>query len=184
MAETETKPKQEVATATALTPAERAARLARAETLVKDHMLMSAGVGLIPAPVLDIVAGVGIQLALLKRLADLYSVPFSESAARGVITSLLGGVGTGVLAAGIFLSAVKLVPGAGTLFGVVSMPIALAAVTYAIGKLFIAHFEIGGTLADFNVSANRHYFKELVQRGRHVASSLTPSSAAKDPAKS
>ena len=170
-------------TTKALTRAERAARLARAETLVKDHMLMSAAVGLIPAPGLDIVAAIGIQIALLKRLADLYGVRFSEHAARGIITSLLGGVGAGALAGGIFMSAMKFVPGAGTLFGVVTMPIALAAVTYAVGKLFIAHFELGGTLADFSAAAQRPYFKELVQRGRQVASTLTPSRTAKDPAK-
>jgi uncharacterized protein (DUF697 family) len=168
---------------TTLTPAERAERLARAETLVKDHMLMSAGVGLIPAPGFDIVAGIGIQIALLKRLTDRYGVPFSEHAARGIITSLLGGVGAGVLAGGIFMSAMKIVPGAGTLFGVVTMPIALAAVTYAVGKLFIAHFELGGNLADFNAAAQRPYFKDLVHRGREAATTLIPKRTAKEPAK-
>jgi hypothetical protein len=145
MAETDTQVKPE--TTPALTPAERAARLARAETLVKDHMLMSAAVGLIPAPMFDIVAAMGIQIALVKRLADVYRVPFSALAARGIVTSLLG------------------------------------AVTYAIGQVFIAHFELGGTLADFNVAAQRPYFKDLLQRGREVASTLTPSRAAKAPAK-
>src|SRR5437016_4058068 len=126
-----------------------AARLARADTLVKDHMLMSAAVGLIPAPGIDLLAGLAIQLALLKRLANLYGVTFSENAARGIILSLIGAIGTGGLAAGLFFSAFKLIPGAGTLFGVVSMPIAMSAVTYAIGKLFINHFELGGTLRDF-----------------------------------
>jgi uncharacterized protein (DUF697 family) len=167
-------------TTATLTPAER---LARADTLVKDHMLLSAAVGLIPAPGFDIVAGIGVQVALLKRLADLYGVPFSEHAARGIITALLGGVGTGVLAGGIFLSAVKIVPGAGTLFGVVTMPIALAAVTYAVGQLFIAHFERGGTMADFNAAAQRPYFKDLFQRGRQVASTLIPWCGTKAPAK-
>lgn len=177
MAGTETK-------APELSTADRAARLARAETLMKDHMLMSAAVGLIPAPGVDILAGMGIQLALLKRLTDLYEVPFSESAARGIITALLGGVGTGALAFGLFVSAVKLVPGAGTLFGVASMPLALGAITYAIGKVFIAHLELGGTLATFDVAANRGYFRDLLRRGRHVAATITPAAAAKDPAKS
>ena len=168
---------------TTLTPAERAERLAGAETLVKDHMLMSAAVGLIPAPGFDIVAGIGIQIALLKRLTDRYGVRFSDHAARGIITSLLGGVGTGVLAGGIFMSAMKIVPGAGTLFGVVTMPISLAAVTYAVGTLFIAHFELGGTLADFNAAAQRPYLKGLVQRGRQVATTLIPARGAKEPAK-
>jgi uncharacterized protein (DUF697 family) len=161
-----------------LTAGDQAARLARAETLVKDHMLMSAAVGLIPAPGIDLLAGIAIQLALLKRLADLYGVTFSENAARGIVMSLLGAIGTGGLATGLFFSAFKLIPGAGTLFGVVSMPIAMSAVTYAIGKLFINHFELGGTLHDFDVAANRGYFKDLVRRGRQVASEMTPSSRA------
>ncbi len=162
----------------AVTAGDGATRLARADTLVKDHMLMSAAVGLIPAPGIDLLAGMAIQLALLKRLADLYGVTFSENAARGIIMSLLGAIGTGGLAAGIFFSAFKLIPGAGTLFGVVSMPIAMSAVTYAIGKLFITHFELGGTLRDFDVAANRTYFRDLVQRGRQVAADMTPSSKA------
>jgi uncharacterized protein (DUF697 family) len=176
-----------------LTPAERAARLARAETLVKDHILMSGAVGLIPAPGLDILAGMGIQVALLKRLSDLYKTPFSENAARGIVTSLLGGLGTGALAGGIFFSAIKILPGAGTLIGVAALPISLAAMTYAVGKLFVAHFEIGGTLDSFNVAANRRYFSDLVKRGREVAGTLTTSASrraatttpatAKDPAR-
>jgi uncharacterized protein (DUF697 family) len=177
MAETTAKAGHEGTSTAALTPSDRAGRLARAETLVKDHMLMSAAVGLIPAPVFDIVAGMGIQVALVKRLCDLHKVPFSEKAVRGTVSALLGGVGAGALATGIVASAMKLVPGVGTLFGVAAMPVSLAAVTYAIGQVFIAHFEIGGTLGDFNVSANRPYFKELLQRGKQVAASTTGSSS-------
>lgn len=168
---------------TTLTPAERAVRLARAETLVKDHMLMSAAVGLVPVPVVDLLGGIGIQVALVKRLATLYGVPFSHAAVRGIVTSLIGSLGVGALATGVW-SAVKFLPVLGGAVGAVSMPIALAAVTYAIGKLFVAHFEVGGTLADFNVAAKRPYFRELLHRGRETASSMTGSAAAKDPAQS
>ncbi len=185
MANVEAKATQEAATTTSPTPADRAARLVRAETLVKDHMLMSAAVGLIPAPGFDLLAGIGVQLALLKRLTTLYGVPFSENAGRGIIMSLLGGVGTGALGGGLFFSAVKLVPGLGTLFGVASMPIAMSAVTYGLGKVFIAHLEVGGTLADFDATANRGYFRDLVRRGRQVAANLTATTptATKEPAK-
>jgi uncharacterized protein (DUF697 family) len=163
--------------APALSPADRAVRLARAETLVKDHMLMSLAAGLIPAPTFDLVAGIAIQLALLRRLCTLYGVNFSENLARGLILTLLGSVGAGALAMGLFISGLKVVPGLGTLLGVVSMPIALSAFTYAIGKVFIAHFELGGTLLDFDAAANRAYFREMIQRGRRVASTLAPPKA-------
>ena len=184
MADMDAKAKQDTATGMPLTPADRAARRAHAETLVKDHMLMSAAVGLVPMPGVDIAGGIAVQLALLKRLTTLYGVTFSENAARGIIMSLLGGVGAGALGSGLFLSALKIVPGLGTLFGVASMPIALAAVTYALGKVFVAHLELGGSLADFDAAGNRGYFRDLVQRGRQVAASLSASPpAAKDPAK-
>lgn len=163
--------------------AERAARRARAESLVKDHMLMSLGAGLIPAPLFDLVAGAGIQLALLKRLSDLYGVPFSESMARGLVASVLGGIGAGALATGLFFSGVKLLPGAGTVLGVVSLPVGLAAITYALGTLFTAHLELGGILQDFRPSSQRAYFRDLVRRGREVAAGLTPP-ASRNPARS
>jgi uncharacterized protein (DUF697 family) len=158
-------------------PADRAARLGRAETLVKDHMLMSLATGLVPLPALDLAAGMGIQLALIKRLCTLYGVPFSETAARGIVLSLLGTLGAGALGVGLFLSGVKLLPGAGTILGVVSLPIALAAFTYALGKVFIAHLELGGDLLSFDVRAQREYFRGLFHRGRAVARGLMPTRA-------
>jgi uncharacterized protein (DUF697 family) len=157
------------------TPAEQAARLARADTLVRDHMLMSLGAGLIPAPLLDLGAGFAIQVALLKRLSDLYGVPFSERAARAIVVSLLGGVGAGAVATGLFVTGAKLIPGVGTLLGVTSMPIALSAVTYALGTTYIAHLELGGILGDFRPGRDAAYFRGLVQRGRETAAGLAPS---------
>jgi uncharacterized protein (DUF697 family) len=158
-------------------PADRVARYRRAETLVKDHMLMSLATGLVPLPALDLAAGLGIQLALVKRLCDLYGVRFSESAARGIVMSLLSGMGAGALGVGVFLSGVKLLPGAGTLLGIVSLPSAIAAFTYAVGKVFVAHLELGGDLLSFNASAHREYFRGLFHRGRGVAKGLVPSAA-------
>lgn len=164
--------------------ADPAARLARAETIVKDHVLMNATVGLIPLPGFDILAGMGIQLAMIKRLTTLYGVPFQENAARGIIMSLLGGLGTGTLAGGLFLSAAKFMPGVGTVLGVAAMPVAVGVTTCAVGKVFIAHLETGGTLATFNAAANRGYFKDLVRRSREATAGILTPSASKSPAKS
>lgn len=179
MVETDPKSRREepadAAAPQAVPPADRAARLARAETLIRDHMLMSLATGLVPAPGIDLLAGLGIQLALIKRLCTLYGVTFLENAARGIVMTLLGGLGAGALGAGLFMSAVKLVPGAGTVIGVVSLPIAISAFTYGVGKVFVAHLELGGSLADFDAGSQRAYFREMVQRGRRVASGLVPS---------
>ena len=155
-----------------LAPAEGAARLAQAETLVKDHVLMSLAPGIIPVPGLDIAGGIAIQFTLLKRLCTLYGVPFSENVARGAVMSALGVIGAVGVAVGLFFSGVKLLPGAGTLFGIVSLPIAIGAVTYALGKLFVAHLELGGVLLDFRPASSRAYLKDMVRRGHQAAADL------------
>ena len=50
-------------------------------------------------------------------------------------------------------SSFKIVPGPGTLIGSVSMAGFAAASTYAIGKVFVRHFEGGGSMFDFSADS-------------------------------
>jgi hypothetical protein len=47
-----------------------------------------------------------------------------------------------------------------------AMPSAFAAsaLTYAIGRVFIHHFELGGTLLNFDADKLRSYFREQLRR--------------------
>lgn len=157
-----------------LTAEGRKARLLQAETRVRDHMMVCLGVGLLPFPLLDLAAAVTAQVTLVKRLCDLYEVPFSEKAARGTVTSLFGTLGAAGSALIIGASLGKMIPGAGTAIGMLSLPLMSAAYTYAIGNLFIGHFEIGGTLADFQSQKYSAYFRDLYKRGQEAAVCLTP----------
>lgn len=157
-----------------LTNDERKARLAQAETRVRDHMMVCLGVGLLPFPLLDLATAITAQVTLVKRLCDLYEVPFSEKAARGIVTSLFGTLGVAGSALIIGASFGKLIPGAGTAIGMMSLPLMSAAYTYAIGNLFIGHFEIGGTLADFESQKYSNYFRDLYQRGLQTAQCAMP----------
>jgi uncharacterized protein (DUF697 family) len=167
-------PEIEIVAAPALSAEDRQARLLIAETRVRDHMMVALGVGLLPFPLLDLAAAVGTQVTLVKRLCDLYDVPFSESATRGIVTSLVGTLGVAGSALIIGASFSKLIPGSGTALGMLSLPLMSAAYTYAIGNLFIGHFEIGGTLADFQSQNYSNYFRELYKRGKETAVSLAP----------
>ena len=146
-------------------------RLYRAEEIVKDHVLMSSAAGLIPSPSIDLLAAFGVQLTMMSRLCSLYGVPFSKNIGKGIILTLFGSVGSLAFASGLFFSAVKFVPGAGTLAGVVSLPLTLGAFTYGLGKVMIGHFEMGGGLLDFDPRVNNRYFKEMYGRGRAFATS-------------
>ncbi|MCB0572184.1 MAG: DUF697 domain-containing protein, partial [Phaeodactylibacter sp.] len=44
----------------------------RAQEIVKNHVLISMGAGLVPIPILDIAAVTAVQLDMVKNLAQLY----------------------------------------------------------------------------------------------------------------
>src|ERR1700754_479907 len=117
-------------------------REAQANEQVKKHAYVAAGLGLIPIPLLDLAAISATQLKLVKTLADHYDVPFSENRGKALIGALAGGAAPG-LAAGTTRSLLKFIPGVGGLLGMVTTPALAGASTYAVGKVFIQHFESG-----------------------------------------
>lgn len=149
-------------------PVDPAERRRQAEELVQRHMLYSMGAGLIPVPGVDVATGFGVQVLMLKRLSELYNVTFRDNLARTVIASLMatGGAAAGFAVAG---SVIKSIPLIGTVVGVLGMPIMLGAYTFAVGKVFIAHFEEGGTLLNFDIKDYRKYWDEMVAAGKRRA---------------
>jgi uncharacterized protein (DUF697 family) len=129
-----------------------------ASRLVNRFAVWSGVAGLIPLPVVDIVAVGGLQLQMLRRISQLYGVPFSENRGKALIASLGGALipaSSGMGAA----SALKAVPLVGTLVSGFVMPVLSAGATYAIGTAFIEHFASGGTLLDFNPPDYRDFVK-------------------------
>ena len=62
----------------------------RALELVDRLSLWSGAAGLIPVPLVDIAAVGGVQLHMLRRLSEIYGVPFSENRGKSILTSLAG----------------------------------------------------------------------------------------------
>jgi len=138
-----------------LTPAQR---LEMATKLVDRFALWGGVGGLIPVPVVDVAAVAGIQLQMLRRLSQIYNVPFSENGGKALIAALAGTMipaTSGIGAA----SMLKSIPVLGTIASGFVMPALAAGATYAIGKAFIQHFESGGTLLDFNPPDYREFIK-------------------------
>jgi uncharacterized protein (DUF697 family) len=153
-------------------------RDALASEVVDRFSLWSGAAGLIPVPFVDVAAVGGVQLVMLRRLSEIYGVPFSENSGKSVIASLAGSVlpaSTAMTGAMTFGSLVKGLPGIGWAVGALSMPVLSAGATYVIGKVFIQHFASGGTLLDFNPPDYREFIK--VQKEKFSARSATPPSA-------
>ncbi len=148
---------------------EEDAKVSDPASIVRNHVLVSMGVGLIPFPLLDLAGLAGVQLNMLRKLAKSYGVPFSRDIGKHLIGSLTGGV-VSVPVGGGLASLVKCIPLVGTLTGLIAMPAAGGAATYAVGKVFIQHFESGGTFLTFDPEKVRAYYAKMHKEGETVAS--------------
>lgn len=148
-----------------------AQRLQEAESIVKNHIIAVMGAALVPIPLVDLVVLSSVQLKMLRRLSELYQVPFKRHAGKQLIAALLGGV-LPTSAAITVASFTKTVPGMGTTTGMISVSSLGGAITYAIGQTFIRHFESGGTLLDVDLIHLRRLFRSKVQEGRQTVDDL------------
>jgi uncharacterized protein (DUF697 family) len=141
----------------------------QAQKIVNTHMWVSMGVGLIPLPFVDMMGVMVVQLRMLHELTKLYGIPFSRDLGKELIGALLGSLVPGSLTATVG-SAMKGIPLVGTVVGILSMPLLAGAATYAIGQVFMQHFETGGTLLDFEPAKVREHFRQEFAKGQGLAS--------------
>ncbi len=145
--------------------AESDTRLERAAAIVKAYMLAAVVIGLVPLPLLGIAALVAIQLKMLHSLANLYDMGFSSQIGRSLISSLLGG-GIPVIVRGALRRSIPLYGWTGLAVGLVGTSVFAGASTYAIGQVFIQHFESGGTFLTFDPQAVRDYYAQQFEKGK------------------
>lgn len=150
---------------------EESPALNEANSTVKTYVIASMALGLVPVPVFDMVAVVGTQLKMIHALTRIYEVKFTENVAKSLILSLVGGVLPVTAAAGVG-SLLKAIPGLGTLAGSASVSLLSGALTYAVGRVFVSHFESGGTLLDFDAAKVRERFRAEFQRGKTAAQEI------------
>jgi uncharacterized protein (DUF697 family) len=143
----------------------------RVEKHARNHILTAMGIGLFPLPIIDMVALVGVQLDMIRTIANEYDVPFRRDLGKSIITTLLGGF-VPVALGGTLASLIKCIPLVGRSAGAVTMPVIAGAATYAISRVFIQHFESGGTFLDMDPAKVKVHFAEQFEKGKKVASDL------------
>jgi len=147
-----------------------ALRLSEAQNIVKANIITSMASGLIPVPLFDMISLTNIQFHMIQTLAEHYEIP-ADNINKSLITSLISGSlpVISILGLGSFM---KSIPGIGSLAGSGSVAIISGAVAYAVGQVFIRHFEQGGTLEDFNPDSAKEYFSEQLKAGKLIARDL------------
>lgn len=139
----------------------------KADQLIKKYAFRSSLTGFIPIPLIDTLGLIGVQQIMLYSLAKLYDIPYSKARAKTRIAGLTSGLTT--VASPMLGSALKLIPGVGTLVGGASMAALGAASTYAVGKVFQQHFEEGGNLDDFDPKAAKETFDTEFEKGKELS---------------
>lgn len=142
------------------------------DRLIKNHTYAAMGIGLIPLPVVDFLALTGLQIRLLYKLSRIYDVSFSKDRAKSIISSLVGSF-VPIAAAGPIASMVKIIPIIGQTTGALTMLATSGACTYALGRVFVQHFESGGTFLDFEPEKVKAYFAEQFKEGQKFAAKKT-----------
>lgn len=154
------------------TPEFRTSRRERGLEIVRRNVLWALGAGVVPIPGLDILAVMAVELKMLRQLSHLYEVKFSEDLAKKLTGSLLTGLGSVGIGSAVGSSFIKMIPVLGTTLGLVTVPALAAALTHAMGKVFILHFETGGTLLNFDPEAVRTHFKQQFEQSKGAVAQL------------
>lgn len=139
----------------------------QAQAIVRKYMYFCAGAGFVPIPFLDIGSVNMLQMDMLRHICQIYNIPFDDSLVKRVLLVLVGSSVPRMAA-----SLIKAIPGIGTWIGDLSMAVLAAASTYAIGNVFIRHFETGGNMHDFKASDFKKVYSELLANGKSISESL------------
>jgi uncharacterized protein (DUF697 family) len=149
-----------------------------AETVVRNHVMFSMGAGAIPVPVADVLAVSASQLDMIRQLCKVYDVDFSETQGKAIVSALT----TSTLARIGARSLLKFIPVVGSVVGGVVNAAMAGASTYALGQVFKAHFNTGGTILDFDPDRLKKMYKEQFEKGKKVADELAKQKEAKQKA--
>ncbi len=147
-----------------------------AMAIVTRYVLYSTGAGIIPVPIVDAVLVSAVQLKMIAEISKFYKIEFQDNLGKSVIAALLGGVVGDGVGNGLVKSALSFIPVVGPVLGGVGMAVTSGAVTYALGRVFIHHYEAGGTLLTFNPDQFREQFRDQVKRqlkrGKHIVKKI------------
>ncbi len=75
---------------TSVTPMTSEQREEAALQLVNRFSLWAGAGGLIPLPLIDVVAVGGVQFQMLRKLSKIYGVPFTENRGNSIVASVAG----------------------------------------------------------------------------------------------
>ena len=95
-------------------------------------------------------------------------MPFEKEAVSSILSSFAGGGVAALLGGSVAGSFVGKIPLVGKPLLFASYPLFAYAATYAIGAVFISHFEKRGTVADLSTEAFRDFYNQRLMHAKNL----------------
>ena len=137
------------------------------DEIIKRHVIYSMTAGAIPIPIADFIAISAIQLDMIRQIAEFHSANYDADQGKSLASSIAG-----TSLAKIGASLVKGIPGIGTAAGISAQIILAGASSYALGKVFDAHFSGSKSLDDFNLDGMKKKYRHMMGKGKEFAKNL------------
>jgi uncharacterized protein (DUF697 family) len=134
---------------------------------IKWHAGYAAAAALLP-PGLDLATIAGVQLKMLFDISKKFNIEFSEERGKAIIGALAGTLGSGGLNVPV-TSMIKAIPVLGHAAGTIGLAGLAYSATYALGRIFTAHYASGGNLLNFDPVAAKEAYRRGVEAHRALA---------------
>lgn len=142
-----------------------------AQTIIRNHAFFAAGTGLIPLPGLDIAATTFVQLEMIRKLSDLYRVPYDVLDVKTILTSLSTSGLSRLIAYGVN-TYTTLFSELGSFSDNLTNGLVSGAATYGTGEIINIHFQKGGTIDNLNFTHFFDYYSQKLESGDFVPAEI------------
>lgn len=109
----------------------------KAQAVVATSAVAAAATGAVPIPFSDAAALVPEQIAMLGGITAVFGIPIEKGTITAIVSATIGTAGTTVLGKTIVANLIKLIPGIGSVAGGVISGTTAAALTAALGEVYI-----------------------------------------------
>ena len=137
-----------------------------AKKIIRKYTFVSAAPNLIPLPFVDLVGQSVILYKMIKEITELYGHKSQDKIIKNLITAVSGGIACEIGGNRILYSFFKYIPFVGVGLGLTSGILFNGAVTYALGKALIDHFETGKNLFNIDLSEFKKKFSAFLNEAK------------------
>jgi len=136
-------------------------RFEQGEQIINKWSKVSLVTIVLPNTVLEYAVISGIQLKMLRDMSHLYGVPFKADALKVILGSILGG-GVAYFLSDFYSGLVKSIPFVGKPIALLSEPAIAYVTTYAVGFVFLEHFERNGSFENIKLDQMKVSIKNKI----------------------